>query len=77
MDQEAIKNAEARIADVQAALDDAQRVLQTAQRAQDTARDAVHVMRRVALAAVGGLIVIAVLAAFRRARGPGSRTPQT
>jgi hypothetical protein len=36
VDQEAIKNAEAKIADVQSALDDAQRVLKAAEPAQET-----------------------------------------
>jgi len=66
MDQEAIKNAETRIADVQSALDDAQRVLQAAERAQATAEKSAEVMRTVALVAVGGLVLVTLVHAMRR-----------
>jgi hypothetical protein len=66
MDQDTIKNAETRIADVQNALDDAQRVLQAAERAQQTAEKSAEVMRTVALAAVGGLILVTLAVALRR-----------
>ena len=66
MDQEAIKNAEARIADVQSALDDAQRVLKAAERAQETAEKSAEVMRTVALAAVGGLVLVTLVVALHR-----------
>jgi multidrug efflux pump subunit AcrB len=67
MDLEAIKNAEAHVASVQAALDDAQRVLQAAERAQlaaeraqEVAERSTQVMRTVALAAIVGLVVVAL-----------------
>jgi hypothetical protein len=66
MDPDAIKNAEMRIAEVQAALDDAQQVLQAAERAQQTAEKSADVMRTVALAALGGLILLALVHAVRR-----------
>jgi len=66
VDPDAIKNAEARIAEVQAALDDAQQVLQAAERAQQTAEKSAEVMRTVALAALGGLILLALVHAVRR-----------
>ena len=66
MDSDAIKNAETRIAEVQAALDDAQQVLQAAERAQQTAEKSAEVMRTVALAALGGLILLALVHAVRR-----------
>jgi hypothetical protein len=66
MDPDAIKNAEARIAEVQAALDNAQRVLQAAERAQQTAEKSAGAMRTVALAAVGGLIILSLAHALRR-----------
>ena len=66
MDQEAIKNAEAKIAEVQSALDNAQRVLQAAERAQETAQKSADVMRTVALAAIGGLVLIALVFGIRR-----------
>jgi hypothetical protein len=66
MDPDAIKNAETRIAEVQAALDDAQQVLQAAERAQQTAEKSAEVMRTVALAALGGLILLSLVHAVRR-----------
>ena len=66
MDPDAIKNAEMRIADVQSALDDAQQVLQAAERAQETAEKSAEVMRTIALAAVGGLILLSLAHALRR-----------
>jgi hypothetical protein len=66
VDPDAIKNAETRIAEVQAALDDAQQVLQAAERAQQTAEKSAEVMRTVALAALGGLILVALVHAVRR-----------
>jgi hypothetical protein len=66
VDPDAIKNAEARIADVQGALDDAQRVLQAAERAQQTAEKSAEVMRTIALAAVGGLVLLSLVHALRR-----------
>ena len=66
MDTDAIKNAETRIAEVQAALDDAQQVLQAAERAQQTAEKSAEVMRTVALAALGGLILLSLVHAVRR-----------
>ena len=66
MDPDAIKNAEMRIADVQSALDDAQRVLQAAERAQQTAEKSAEVMRTIALAAVGGLVLLSLVHALRR-----------
>ena len=68
VDQEAIKNAEAQVATVQAALDDAQRVLQAAERAQQAAEKSAQVMRTVALAALGGLVVVAVAVSLGRSR---------
>ena len=68
MDQEAIKNAETRIADVQSALDDAQRVLKAAERAQEAAEKSAGVMRTVALAAVGGLVLVTLFVALYRRR---------
>jgi hypothetical protein len=58
MDQDTIKNAEAKIAEVQSALDNAQRVLQAAERAQETAEKSAHVLRTVALAAIVGLVLV-------------------
>jgi len=66
VDPDAIKNAEMRIADVQSALDDAQQVLQAAERAQETAEKSAEVMRTIALAAVGGLILLSLAHALRR-----------
>ena len=66
MDPDAIKNAEMRIADVQSALDDAQRVLQAAERAQETAEKSAEVMRTIALAALGGLILLSIVHPLRR-----------
>ena len=66
MDQDAIKNAEVKVAEMQSALDDAQRVLQAAERAQQTAEKSVEVMRTVAIAAVGGLVLVALVHATRR-----------
>jgi flagellin-like hook-associated protein FlgL len=66
VDPDAIKNAEMRIADVQSALDDAQQVLQAAERAQQTAEKSAEVMRTVALAALGGLILLSLVHAVRR-----------
>jgi multidrug efflux pump subunit AcrB len=67
MDLEAIKNAEAQVANIQAALDDAQRVLQAAERAQlaaeraqQVAERSTQVMRTVALAAIAGLVLVAL-----------------
>ncbi len=66
MDQEAIQNAEIRVAEVQSALDATQRVLQAAERAQQAAEKSVEVMRNVAIAAVGGLILVALVHALRQ-----------
>ena len=66
MDQQAIKNAEQKVAEMQSALDDAQRVLQAADRAQQTAEKSFEVMRTVAIAAVGGLVLVALVHAMRR-----------
>lgn len=66
MDQDAIKNAEAKIAEVQAALDNAQRVLQAAERAQETAQKSAEVARTVALAAIVGLVLVALALGLRR-----------
>jgi len=71
VDQESIKNAEAQIATVQAALDDAQRVLKAAERAQQAAERSAQTMRTVAMAAIGGIVVIAAVSAFGRARHSG------
>jgi len=51
---------------LQFALDDAQRVLQAAERAQQTAEKSVEVMRTVAIAAVGGLVLVALVHSMRR-----------
>ena len=66
MDQDAIQKAEMRVAEVQSALDATQRVLQAAERAQQTAEKSIEVMRTVAIAAVGGLILIALVHALRQ-----------
>jgi hypothetical protein len=66
MDQEAIKDAETKVAKMQSVLDDTQRVLQAAERAQQTAEKSVEVMRTVAVAAVGGLVLVALVHAMRR-----------
>jgi hypothetical protein len=68
MDPEAIKNAEMRVAEVQSTLDEAQRVLQAAERAQQAAERSAEVMRTVALAAAGGLVLVSLLLAVRRRR---------
>ena len=68
MDQDAINNAEAKIATVQAALDEAQRVLQAAERAQQVAEENAKVMRTVALAAIAGLVVLALALALATRR---------
>jgi len=68
MDQEAIKNAEAKIAEVQSALDNAQRVLQAVERAQETAQKSAGVMRTVALAGIGGLVLVTLVLVFWRRR---------
>lgn len=74
MDQDAINNAEAKIATVQAALDEAQRVLQAAERAQQVAEENAKVMRTVALAAIAGLVVLALALATRRHHRSGWHT---
>ncbi len=66
MDQEAIKNAETRAA--QAARDDAQRVLDAAERALKTAEKNGKVMRTVAIVAVAGLVLVALVHAVREER---------
>jgi len=66
MDQEAIKDAEMRVAKMQSVLDGAQRALQAAERAQQTAEKSVEVMRTVAIAAVGGLVLVALIHSVRR-----------
>lgn len=66
MDQEPIRNAEMRVAEMQSVLDATQRVLQAAERAQQTAEKSVEMMRTVALAAVGGLILLALIHALRQ-----------
>jgi multidrug efflux pump subunit AcrB len=66
MDQDAIKNAEAKVATVQAALDEAQHVLQAAEKAQQVAEESAKVMRTVALAAIAGLVLLALTLATRR-----------
>ena len=63
VDQEAIKNAETRA--MQSARDDAQRVLQAAERVQQTAEQNVEVMRTVAIVAVAGLVLVALVHAMR------------
>ena len=72
MDLEAIQNAEAQVASVQAALDDAQRVLQAAERAQlaaehakEVAERSARLMRNVAIAAIVGMFLVAIV---RRSR---------
>jgi F0F1-type ATP synthase membrane subunit b/b' len=66
VDPDAIKNAETRIAEVQSALDNAQRVLQAAERAQATAERSAEVMRTVAMAAIGALVLLSVVHAVRQ-----------
>ena len=63
MDQEAIKNEETKA--MQSARDDAQRVLQAAERVQQTAEQNVAVMRTVAIVAVAGLVLVALVHAIR------------
>ena len=63
MAEEAIKNAETRAA--QSAHEDAQRVLQAAERAQQMAEKNVDVMRTVAIVAVSGLVLVALVHAMR------------
>ena len=63
MDQEAIKNAETRA--MQSARDDAQRALQAAERVQQAAEANAEVMRTVAIVAVGGLVLVALVHAMR------------
>ena len=63
MDQEAIKNEETRAA--QSARDDAHRVLQAAERVQHSAEQNVEVMRTVAIVAVAGLVLVALVHAMR------------
>ena len=63
MAEEAIKNAETRAA--QSAREDAQRVLQAAERAQQMAEQNVDVMRTVAIVAVAGLVLVALVHAMR------------
>lgn len=63
MDQEAIKNEETKA--MQSARDDAQRVLQAAERVRQTAEQNVEVMRTVAIVAVAGLVLVAVVHAIR------------
>ena len=66
MDQEAIKDAEMKVAKMQAVLDDTQRALQAAERVQQTAEKSVEVMRTVTIAAVAGLVLVALARAVRR-----------
>ncbi len=63
MAEEALKNAETRAA--QSVRDDAQRVLQAAERAQQMAEQNVEVMRTVAIVAVAGLVLVALVHAMR------------
>jgi hypothetical protein len=53
---------------VQSALDEAQRVLQAAERAQEAAERSAEVMRTVALAAAGGLVLVSLFLAVRHRR---------
>jgi hypothetical protein len=66
MDRDAIKDAEAKVAAVQAALDDAQRVLQAAEKAQKAAEDGAKLMRTVAMAAIAGVVLLALTMFTRR-----------
>ncbi len=66
MDHEAIKNAETRIAEVQSALDDVQRILRAVERVEQTAEKGIKVMRPVAIATAGGLVLVAIVVAVRR-----------
>lgn len=66
MTQEAIQDAEMKVAKMQSVLDDTQRALQAAERVQQTAEKSVEVMRTVAIAAVGGLVLVALVHAVRR-----------
>ncbi len=75
MDKDSIKTAEANIAELQSALDDAQQMLQAAERAQEAAERAheaaqqnAQVLRTVAIAAIAGAVVIAVVVGRRRHR---------
>jgi ElaB/YqjD/DUF883 family membrane-anchored ribosome-binding protein len=63
MDQEAIKDAEARA--MQSARDDAQRVHEAADRAHQMAEQNVEVMRTIAIVAVAGLVLVALVHAMR------------
>ena len=71
MDHDAIKDAEAKVAAVQAALDDAQRVLQAAEKAQQAAEAGAKTMRTVAIAAIVGLVVLALAIPTRSHRRAG------
>jgi hypothetical protein len=68
LDPDAIRNAEERLATMQSALDDAQRVLQAAEKAQQVAEKSAELMHTIALTAIGGLVIVAIAAALRRAR---------
>ncbi|MEZ5078620.1 MAG: hypothetical protein R2725_14385 [Solirubrobacterales bacterium] len=70
MDQDKIKEAEARIATVQDALEHAQGALQMAERAHQAAEQGAKVMRTVALTALGGLIAVSLVIALHRHRHP-------
>jgi len=74
MSIDSIRDAEQNVAKIQNALDDAQRVLQAAERAQEAAQRAheraerhAAMLRTASMVAVG-VIVIGVLASFRRRR---------
>jgi hypothetical protein len=66
MDQETIKNAETRVAELQSALDETQRILKDAEQTQQTVEKSAHTMRIVAVSAVGGLVIVTVLHMLRR-----------
>jgi prefoldin subunit 5 len=66
MDQETIKNAETRVAELQSALDETQQILKDAEQTQQTVEKSAQTMRMVAVAAVGGLVIVTVLHMLRR-----------
>ena len=69
-DPEAIARAEARLADVQSALDEVRHILRAAEQVERTAEKGIRVIRPVALAAAGLVLIVIVASALRRRHAP-------
>jgi hypothetical protein len=65
-DPEAIAHAEAQLADVQSTLDEVRHMLRAAEQVERTAQKGIKAIPRVARAAVGLVLIVAIAAALRR-----------